>query len=61
MQLLHHNLDLLKIFALKKLSNFYKKRLVIQNKLNLLLQIILYNTWTLQQFTINISNLMESI
>jgi hypothetical protein len=35
---------------------FYKKRLVVQNKLNLLLKIILYNTWTFQLFAIYITN-----
>jgi hypothetical protein len=30
----------------------YKKRILVQNKLNLLLKIILYNTWKLQSFTI---------
>ncbi len=31
-----------------------KERVVVQNKLNLLLNIILYNTLTLQLFTMNI-------
>ncbi len=30
-----------------------KKEFFVQNKLSLLLKIILYNTWTLQLFTIN--------
>ncbi len=33
-----------------------KKRVLVQNKSNSLLKIILYNTWTLQLFTINIIN-----
>jgi hypothetical protein len=36
--------------------NEYKKSVVVQNKSNLLLKIILNNTWTLQIFTINKTN-----
>jgi hypothetical protein len=31
---------------------FYKKRVLVKNKLNLLLTIILYNTWALQLLAI---------
>ncbi len=39
------------------LQTVYKKRVLVQNKLNLLLKIILFNTWTLLHlFTINKAN-----
>ncbi len=34
------------------MNDFDKRRVVAQNKYTLLLKIILYNTWTLQLFTI---------
>jgi hypothetical protein len=37
-------------------QTFDKKQVLVQNKSNLLLKIILYNMWTLQLFTINIFN-----
>jgi hypothetical protein len=41
--------------ASRALYSKYKKR-VLQNRSYLLLKIILYNTWTLQLFTINRAN-----
>jgi hypothetical protein len=38
-----------------------KKRVLVQNKSNLILKIILYNNWTLQLFKINRTNSMETI
>jgi hypothetical protein len=40
----------------------YKKRVFVQNKLNLLLKVILYDTWTLKLFAIKTTlNQMEMI
>ncbi len=41
--------------------NYIKKRVLVQNKSNLLLNIIFYNTGTLQLFIINIINLKRKI
>ncbi len=38
----------------------YKKRVLVQNKLNLLLKIILHNTWALQLYTINVKIKIET-
>jgi hypothetical protein len=39
----------------------FKKIEVVRNKSNLLLKIILYSTWTLQLFIINLTNEMVMI
>ncbi len=52
-KLAHLNLD--------RATYYIKKRVCVQNKSNLLLNIILYNTGTLQLFTINIINLKRKI